>query len=117
MSYVAIEFDNGVNNTHVLGYLRIPNQFHPLWSTGFRSYLVDKYKVPGKVLIYPLRVRENPDSIDLDHSGYTDMRDDFSSALRNIAYYPACSITNAIRRQWSGLDPESPDYQNRQIIW
>lgn len=110
MSYVAVEYDNGVNNTHVLGSLRVPDQFHPLWSFGFRSYLTDKYKVTGEVKIYPLRVRETPDNMGNGPLGYTDMRDDFSLALRSNNYYPECATTNSIRRQWSTLDPKSPDY-------
>lgn len=110
MSYVAVEFDNGTNHTHVNGYLRIPDQFHPLWSFGFRTYLVEKYKVTGEVKIYPLRVRETPDNMGNGPINYTDMRDDFSLALGSNVHYPICAITNSIRRQWSTLDPKSPDY-------
>ena len=56
MNYAAIEFYNGLNNTHVLGYLRIPEDFNSLWAMGFRNYIIDKYFVKGLVKIYPLKV-------------------------------------------------------------
>ena len=43
MNFAAIEFDNNLNNTHVLGYLRIPEDFNSLWSMGFRDYIIEKY--------------------------------------------------------------------------
>ena len=110
MNYVAIEFDNGVNNTHVLGYLRTPDDFHPLWSIGFRQYLIDTYKVKGTVRIYPLRVRPTPENMGKDLPGYKNMEDDFNQALGSDFYYPISPATNSIRRQWSKLDPKSPDY-------
>ena len=41
MNFVAIEFYNGLNNTHVLGYLKIPEDFDSLWGMGFRNYIID----------------------------------------------------------------------------
>ena len=63
MNYAAIEFDNGLNNTHMLGYLIIP--------------------------------------------------EDFKAALSSTYYYPECASTNAIRVQYSKLDPRSPDYTSK----
>ena len=110
MNFVAVEFDNRMNNTHVLGYLRTPNNFHPLWSIGFRQYLSDKYKVKDGVRIYPLRVKQNSDNMGKDLPGYTDMEEDFISALKSNYYYPICATNDSIRRQWSMFDPAKPDY-------
>lgn len=111
MNYVAVEFDNGLNNTHVLGYLRTPDDFHPLWSIGFRQYIIDTYKVnKGTVKIYPLRVRLTSETMGKDIVGYKNMEDDFNMALSSDFYYPISPTTNSIRRQWSKLSPKSPDY-------
>lgn len=113
MAYVGIDFDNKINNTHVFGYLRIPDQMYPTWTEGFREYLKDVYKATGGIHIYPLRVRETPETMGLDLSGRTNMRNDFSSALASIVYYPECDETEYIRRQWSTLDPTSTDYKEQ----
>lgn len=113
MNFVAIEFDNGMNNTHVLGYLKIPDNFHSLWAMGFRNYIVDKYFVKGLVKIYPLRVRNTSEKMGRDIPGYTNMEDDFKAALSSTYYYPECASTNTIRRQYSMLDPKSLDYTSK----
>lgn len=114
MSFVAVEFDNGVNNTHVVGYLRIPENFHSSWSLGFRCYIADMYNVKGPIEIYPLNVRLTNDTMGSDIAGYTNMEDDFNMALRSNHYYPECADTDFIRRQWSMLDPMSPDYHVKE---
>lgn len=110
MKFVAIEFDNGLNNTHTMGYLRIPEQFNPVWHLGFRDYLREKYKVSGGIKIYNLNLRTNSDTIGLTVPGYTNMEDDFNLALRSNNYYPPDEDTDNIRRQWAKLDPISPDF-------
>lgn len=65
MNFVAIEFDNGINNTHVLGYLKVPDNFHYLWAMGFRDYIRDTYKA-SNVHIYPLRARRGNEETDGD---------------------------------------------------
>lgn len=113
MDFVAIEFDNGLNNTHVLGYLKIPDNFHSLWAMGFRNYIIDKYLVKGLVKIYPLKVSYTTGMNGLDIPGYTNMEDDFKAALSSTYYYPECDSTNTVRRQYSTLDPKSPDYTSK----
>lgn len=115
MNFVAIEFDNGVNNTHALGYLKVPDNFHYLWAMGFRDYIRETYKATD-VRIYPLRVRHGNEETDGDPNlvGYTNMEDDFIKALRSNYYYPVCASTNSIRRQWSMLDPMTPDYTPKE---
>ena len=112
MSYVAIEFDNKVNNTHVKGYLRIPDNFNGSWSLGFRNYLRDKYKITGDLKIYPLHVKINhgEKSPSVSPIGYTNMEDDFNLALRSNTYYPRSPESDATRREWSMLDPLSQDF-------
>ena len=113
MNFVAIEFYNGLNNTHVLGYLRIPEDFNSLWDMGFRNYIIDKYFVKGLVKIYPLKVSYTTGMNGLDIPGYTNMEEDFKAALSSTYYYPECTSTNAIRVQYSKLDPRSPDYTSK----
>ena len=113
MNFVAIEFDNGLNNTHMLGYLKIPEDFNSLWAMGFRNYIIDKYFVKGLVKIYPLKVSYTTGMNGLDIPGYTNMEEDFKAALSSTYYYPECASTNSIRVQYSKLDPRSPDYTSK----
>ena len=43
INFVAIEFDNGLNNTHVLGYLRIPEAHAPKGIEIFGNLKIAKY--------------------------------------------------------------------------
>ena len=45
MRIVGIDFDNGSNGTHTLGYLRIPDDFSPSWQIGFRTYLANLLEI------------------------------------------------------------------------
>lgn len=112
MTFVAVEFDNKVNNTHVQGFLRIPTGFNPKWHLGFRQYLIDTYKIIDPIQIYPLNVRLTTDEMGKRCRGsYKNMEDDFNLALRSLKYYPMSKENDSIRRQWSKLDPSSPDYR------
>lgn len=113
MKFYGIEFDNGVNNTHVKGYLRAPEQFNPSWHLGFRTYLVDKYKATN-LTIYNINTRLTPDTMGHDLTGYHNMEDDFNLALRSNFYYPIDDVTDNIRRQWARLDPASPDFRMKE---
>ena len=113
MNFVAIEFDNGLNNTHMLGYLRIPEDFNYFWAMGFIDYVTDKYHAIGPIKVYPLKVSYTTGMDGLDIPGYTDMEEDFKEALSSTHYYPECDSTNAIRVQYSKLDPRSPDYTSK----
>lgn len=110
MNFVAIEFDNGVNGAHVKGYLRIPNDFNPLWHLGFRKYLSEKYQPTSSILIYPLRIHQDPNSMGKPIPGYKNMEDDFNMALRSNIYYPIGDETSNIRREWAMMDPRSCDF-------
>lgn len=115
MKFVAIEFRNGVNNTNMLGYLKIPDSFDPMWSVGFRCYLMDKYMIPnGVIRIYPLKFRNTPEAMGRDIAGYTNLEDDFNLALRSTYYYPNDPDSDRIRRQYSVLDPMCPDYRVKE---
>lgn len=110
MNFVAIEFDNHVNNTHVKGYLRIPSNFDPVWHLGFRKYLRDKYKSLN-IKIYPLNIHQNEsDTIGKDIVGFKNMEDDFILALRNTCYYPNNERNNHVLRQWAMLDPMTESF-------
>lgn len=114
MKFVGVEFDNGVNNTHKRGYLRIPEQFDPAWHLGFRDYLREKYKVKGGIKVYNINVHLTSDTMGHDLPGYDNMEDDFNLALRSNTYYPPDEENDHIRRQWSMLDPMSPDFHPKE---
>ena len=111
MRFVAIEFDNSLNNTHVRGYLKIPENFNGSWSLGFRDYLIDKYKVKGDIKIYPLHFHVNHgDNGSVAPAGYANMEDDFNLALRSNTWYPRSPQSDATRREWSMVDSVSQDF-------
>ena len=109
MNFVAIEYDNKVNNSHAKGFIRIPNDFHPEWSIGYRAYLCDKYKAEN-IRIYPLNVQLNSDSMGYNISGFENMEDSFILALRSTEYYPNTNTNAYIRRQWAMLDPTTQSF-------
>lgn len=113
MQFVAIEYDNNVNNTHMKGYLKIPDNFNNTWSIGFRNYLIDKYKATA-LKIYPLNFKVNHGDNGSVVPNYTNLEDDFNFALRSNTYYPISPDSDATRRAWSMLDPISPDFTPKE---
>lgn len=108
MRIVGIDFDNGSNGTHTLGYLRIPDDFSPSWQIGFRTYLANTYKATN-IKIYPLNVPVGVNATDIVDD-YTlrsriNMDQDFNNAINCTKAYPECDENNAIRRQWQTMYP------------
>ena len=107
MRFVAIEFESKSNNTHVHGYLRIPDNFIH-WTIGFSEYLRDKYKAKN-ISIYPLNVSIDSYIVSCDKTA-KNMEDDFILALRSNIYYPESINSSILRYQWASMDPSTSSF-------
>ena len=116
MRYVAFEYTTEqLPDNPVKGYLRIPDTFPALWSSGFINYLKDTYNVnPRLINIYPLQVNNDSKILGDSPKGYKNLEDEFIKALRSIKYYPPCERYNAIRRSWSLNDPDNMLYAPKE---
>ena len=109
MKFIAIEFYNGVSNIDFKGFLRIPDNFSGTWPIGFIEYIRDNYKAEN-ISIYPLNIHLTSDTMGKDITGYINMEDDFTKALKNLKYYRPCAFNANLRRQWSSMSPSNQDF-------